>query len=78
MRDSCNEVLKNKRNVMRSFFDWARKKPGEVEPTDVRAWCERMSDEARALLPSTPASPSSLISTGDSDRFLTDDRRLTL
>lgn len=39
------EQLKNKQKIIRSFFDWVRKPPGEVEPTDVRAWCERMEDE---------------------------------
>jgi site-specific recombinase XerD len=42
------EQLKNKRKIIRSFFDWVRKTPGEVEPTDVRAWCERMEDEGKS------------------------------
>lgn len=45
------EQLKNKQKIIRSFFDWVRKAPGEVEPTDVRAWYERMEDEGKS--PST-------------------------
>jgi integrase len=44
-------VLKNKREVIQSFFDWVRKNPAEVEPTNVRTWCARMSDEG--LSPAT-------------------------
>jgi hypothetical protein len=33
------------RRGMQSFFDWVRK---EVEPTDVRALCNRMSDEGKS------------------------------
>ncbi len=42
------EQLKNKQKIIRSFFDWVRKTPGEVEPTDVRAWCERMESEGKS------------------------------
>lgn len=42
------EQLKKKQKIIRSFFDWVRKPPGEVEPTDVRAWCERMEDEGKS------------------------------
>jgi site-specific recombinase XerD len=42
------EQLKNKQKIIRSFFDWVRKTPGKVEPTDVRAWCERMEDEGKS------------------------------
>lgn len=42
------EQLKNKQKIIRSFFDWVRKTPGDVEPTDVRAWCERMEDEGKS------------------------------
>jgi hypothetical protein len=31
------EQLKNKQKIVRYFFDWVRKNPSEVEPTDVRA-----------------------------------------
>lgn len=42
------EQLKNKQKIIQSFFDWVNKNPGEVEPTDVRAWCERMEDEGKS------------------------------
>lgn len=42
------EQLKNKQKIIRSFFDWVRKNPGEVEPTDVQAWCRRMEDEGKS------------------------------
>jgi integrase len=42
------EQMKNKQKIVQSFFDWVRKNPGEVEPTDVRAWCERMEDEGKS------------------------------
>lgn len=42
------EQLKNKQKIIRSFFDWVNKNPGEVEPTDVRAWCEWMEDEGKS------------------------------
>ena len=42
------EQLKNKQKIIQSFFDWVNKNPGDVEPTDVRAWCERMEDEGKS------------------------------
>ena len=42
------EQMKNKQKIVRSFFEWVRKVPGEVEPTDVRAWYERMEDEGKS------------------------------
>lgn len=42
------EQLKNKQKIVRSFFDWVRKNPGDVEPTDVRAWCELMKDDGKS------------------------------
>ena len=42
-----NEVLRNKQKVVASFFDWVKKSPGEVEPVDVRAWCDQMRDEGK-------------------------------
>ncbi|MDQ3285738.1 MAG: phage integrase N-terminal SAM-like domain-containing protein, partial [Actinomycetota bacterium] len=42
------EQLKNKQKIVQSFFDWVRKNPGEVEPTDVRAWCEWMEGEGKS------------------------------
>lgn len=42
------EQLKNKQKIIQSFFDWVRKTPGDVEPTDVRAWCKRMEDEGKS------------------------------
>lgn len=42
------EQLKNKQKIIRSFFDWIRKTPMEVEPTDVRAWYGRMEDEGKS------------------------------
>lgn len=32
-----DEVLRNKRKIVQSFFDWVKKNPGLVEPTDVHA-----------------------------------------
>lgn len=45
---SRKEQLKKKQKIIRSFFEWVRKSPEEVEPTDVRAWCERMEDEGKS------------------------------
>ena len=42
------EQLKRKRKIVQSFFDWVRKNPGEVEPTDVRAWYEWMEGEGKS------------------------------
>jgi len=42
------EQLKKKQKIVQSFFDWVRKNPGEVEPTDIRAWYERMEDEGKS------------------------------
>jgi site-specific recombinase XerD len=42
------EQMKRKQKLVQSFFDWVRKNPGEVEPTDVRAWCKRMEDEGKS------------------------------
>lgn len=42
------EQLKKKQKIVQSFFDWVRKNPGEVEPTDVRAWCEWMEGEGKS------------------------------
>jgi site-specific recombinase XerD len=42
------EQLLCKRKIVQSFFEWVRKNPGDVEPTDVRAWCERMGDEGKS------------------------------
>ncbi len=42
------EQLKNKQKIIRSFFDWVRKSPGEIEPTDIRAWCDCMTDEGKS------------------------------
>ena len=41
------EVLQNKRKVVEAFFDWVKKSPRDVEPGDVRAWCERMREEGK-------------------------------
>lgn len=41
-------MLKNKQKIVQSFFDWVRKNPREVEPTDVHAWCDRRWDEDRS------------------------------
>jgi site-specific recombinase XerD len=41
------EVLQNKQKVVQAFFGWVRKSPVEVEPADVRAWCDRMRDEGK-------------------------------
>ena len=41
------EVLQNKQNVVKSFFEWVKKSPGEVEPTDVSGWCDRMRTDGR-------------------------------
>jgi site-specific recombinase XerD len=46
-----DEQLKNKQKIVRSFFGWVRKTPGDVEPTDVRTWCEKMRDQG--LSPAT-------------------------
>ena len=55
------EQLKNKQKIIRSFFDWVRKTPGDVEPTDVRAWCQWMEGEGKspATVYARVASPSS-------------------
>jgi integrase/recombinase XerC len=37
-----SEVLQNKQKIVKAFFDWVKKSPGEVEPTDVRAWCDQL------------------------------------
>jgi site-specific recombinase XerD len=42
------EQLKNKQKIIQSFFDWVKKNPGEVEPTDVRAWYEWMEGEGKS------------------------------
>jgi site-specific recombinase XerD len=42
------EQLKNKQKIIRSFFEWVRKNPGDVEPTDVRAWCNWMENEGKS------------------------------
>jgi integrase len=54
------EQLKNKRKIVQSFFGWVRKSPGDVEPTDVRAWCERMRDEDKS--PATVYARASFLS----------------
>jgi site-specific recombinase XerD len=41
------EVLQNKRKVVEGFFDWVRKRPGDVEPADVSAWCELLRGEGK-------------------------------
>ena len=45
------EQLRNKQKIVRSFFDWISKSPGQVEPPDVRAWCKHMAEEG--LSPAT-------------------------
>ncbi len=42
------EQLKKKQKIVQSFFYWVRKNPGDVEPTDVRAWCDRMTEEGKS------------------------------
>ena len=41
------EVLQNKQKVVEDFFEWVGKRPGDVEPADVRAWYERMREEGK-------------------------------
>lgn len=41
------EVLQNKRKGVEAFFDWVKKRPRDVEPADVSAWCERMRREGK-------------------------------
>ncbi|MGB7924577.1 MAG: tyrosine-type recombinase/integrase [Pyrinomonadaceae bacterium] len=41
------EVLQSKQKVVRAFFDWVKKKPGEVEPTDVQAWCDLLRKDGK-------------------------------
>ncbi len=45
------EQLRNKQKIVRSFFDWISKSPGQVEPPDVRTWCKHMAEEG--LSPAT-------------------------
>ena len=46
--------------LVRSFFDWVRKTPGDVEPTDVRAWCDWLTDEGKS--PATVYARASFLS----------------
>jgi integrase/recombinase XerC len=41
------EVLQNKQNVVKAFFAWVKKSPGEVEPTDVSGWCDLMREDGK-------------------------------
>ena len=41
------EVLQNKQKVVEAFFDWVKKSPRDVDPADVRAWCEWMREEGK-------------------------------
>jgi site-specific recombinase XerD len=54
------EQLKNKRKIVQSFFSWVRKNSGGVEPTDVRAWCDRMTQEGKS--PATVYARTSFLS----------------
>ncbi len=55
-----DEQLKNKRKIILSFFGWVRKNPGEVEPTDVRAWCDWMTEKGKS--PATVYARASFLS----------------
>jgi len=57
------EQLTNKPKSVRSFFDWVRKNPAEVAPTDIRACCEQMRDEGKGPAIAYAAPPSSPPST---------------
>jgi integrase/recombinase XerC len=49
-----NELIVKKRKAVQSFFEDIGKDPGEVAPSDVQEWCERMrKKDGRHLAPAT-------------------------
>jgi integrase len=40
-----DELIAKKRKAVQSFFEDIRKDPGEVTPSDIQEWCERMKKE---------------------------------
>jgi site-specific recombinase XerD len=41
----CEDLLRSKRRAVSSFFDYARKHPGDVTPLDVQSWRTRLEEK---------------------------------
>lgn len=46
-----DEMLRKKRTVIEAFFSAVKKTPGDVTPSDVKAWCDKLAGEG--LQPAT-------------------------
>ena len=56
----CQDLLRDKRRIVVSFFRYVGKLPGEVEPADVQDWLRKL--EARGVKPGTTYQHACLLS----------------